>query len=117
MESTDIRKKQQRLIKRKDSEMKYEAEIFSCFGCDVVLQTSLDLTDKEYKKQFDAVAARITKILNQIQMHEDYEDLLADSKRLDQIESLLVDRMSNSAEKRNRMEQEIEGDPLEDTPF
>ena len=50
-------------------------------------------------------------------MHEDYEDLLADSKRLDQIEGLLVDRMSNSAEKRCRMEQEIEGDPLEDTPL
>lgn len=97
--------------------MKYEAEIFSCFGCDVVLQTSLDLTDKEYKRQFDAVATRIKKILNQIQMHEDYEDLLADSKRLDQIEGLLVDRMSNSAEKRCRMEQEIEGEPLEDMPF
>lgn len=97
--------------------MKYEKEIFSCFGCDVVLQTSLDLTDKEYKQQFDAVAERLKKILHQIEMHEDYEDLLEDSKRLDQIEGLLVDRMSNSAEKRNRMEQEIEGEPLEDTPF
>ena len=97
--------------------MRYETEIFSCFGCDVILQTSLDLTDKEYKQQFDAVAERLKKILNQIQMHEDYEDLLEDSKRLDQIEDLLVDRMSNSAEKRNRMEQEIEGEPLEDTPF
>ena len=97
--------------------MKYEAEIFNCFGCDVVLQTSLDLTDKEYKRQFDAVAERIKKILNQIQMHEDYEDLLADSKRLDQIEGLLVDRMSNSTEKRCRMEQEIGGEPLEEVPF
>lgn len=97
--------------------MKYEAEIFNCFGCDVVLQTSLDLTDKEYKRQFDAVAERIKKILNQIQMHEDYEDLLADSKRLDQIEGLLVDRMSNSAEKRCRMEQKIGGEPLEEVPF
>ena len=97
--------------------MKYETEIFSCFGCDVVLQTDLDLTDKEYKQQFDAVATRLRKILSQIQMHEDYEDLLEDSKRLDQIEGLLVDRMSNSAEKRNRMEQEIEGEPLENTPF
>ena len=97
--------------------MRYETEIFSCFGCDVILQTSLDLTDEEYKQQFDAVAKRLKKILNQIQMHEDYEDLLEDSKRLDQIEELLVDRMSNSAEKRNRMEQEIEGEPLEDTPF
>jgi hypothetical protein len=50
-------------------------------------------------------------------MHEDYEDLIADKKKLDQIEDLLIDRMSNSAEKRNRMEQEIEGEPLEDTPF
>ena len=97
--------------------MRYETEIFSCFDCDVILQTSLDLTDKEYKQQFDAVAERLKKILNQIQMHEDYEDLLEDSKRLDQIEGLLVDRMSNSAEKRNRMEQEIECEPLEDTPF
>jgi hypothetical protein len=117
MESTDIRTSKQQLIKRKDSEMKYETEIFRCFGCDVVLQTNLDLTDKEYKRQFDAVAARLKKILNQIQMHEDYEDLLADSKRLDQIEGLLVDRMSNSAEKRCHMEQEIEGEPLEDMPF
>ena len=97
--------------------MRYETEIFFCFGCNVVLQTDLDLTDKDYKQQFDAVATRLKKILNQIQMHEDYEDLLADSKRLDQIEGLLVDRMSNSAEKRNRMEHEIEGEPLEDTPF
>lgn len=97
--------------------MKYEKEIFSCFGCDVVLQTSLDLTDKEYKQQFDAVAERLKKILHQIEMHEDYEDLLEDSKRLDQIEGLLVDRMSNSAEKRNRMEQDIEGIPPEDMPF
>lgn len=97
--------------------MKYETEIFSYFGCDVVLKTDLDLTDKEYKQQFDAVAERLKKILHQIEMHEDYEDLLADSKRLDQIEGLLVDRMSNSAEKRNRMEREIEGEPLEDTPF
>ena len=97
--------------------MKYETEIFQCFGCNVVLQTDLDLTDKEYKQQFDAVATRIRTILNQIEMHEDYEDLIADKKKLDQIEGLLVDRMSNSAEKRNRMEQEIEGEPLEDTPF
>ena len=46
MESTDTRKNQQQLIKRKDSEMKYETEIFFCFGCNVVLQTDLDLTDK-----------------------------------------------------------------------
>lgn len=97
--------------------MKYETEIFSCFGCDVVLQTDLDLTDKEYKQQFDAVATRLRQILSQIQLHEDYEDLLEDSKRLDQIEGLLVDRMSNSAEKRCRMEQEIGGEPLEEVPF
>ena len=97
--------------------MKYETEIFQCFGCNVVLQTDLDLTDKEYKQQFDAVATRIRTILNQIEMHEDYEDLIADKKKLDQIENLLIDRMSNSAEKRCRMEQEIEGEPLEDTPF
>lgn len=97
--------------------MKYETEIFFCFGCNVVLQTDLDLTDKEYKQQFDAVAGRLRKILSQIQLHEDYEDLLEDSKRLDQIEGLLVDRMSNSAEKRCRMEQKIEGEPLEDVPF
>lgn len=97
--------------------MKYETEIFFCFGCNVVLQTDLDLTDKDYKQQFDAVATRLRKILSQIQLHEDYEDLLEDSKRLDQIEGLLVDRMSNSAEKRCRMEQEIEGEPLEEVPF
>lgn len=73
--------------------MKYETEIFQCFSCNVVLQTDLDLTDKEYKQQFDAVATRIRTILNQIEMHEDYEDLLADKKKLDQIENLLIDRI------------------------
>lgn len=97
--------------------MKYETEIFKCFGCNVVLQTDLDLTDKEYKQQFDAVATRIRTILNQIEMHEDYEDLIADKKKLDQIENLLIDRMSNSAEKRNNLEREIEGVPPEDMPF
>lgn len=97
--------------------MKYETEIFNCFGCDVILQTSLDLNDREYQRQFEAVAARLKKILSQIQMHEDYEDLLLDSARLDQIENILTDRMSTSAEKRCRMEREIEGEPLEDMPF
>ena len=97
--------------------MKYETEIFKCFGCNVVLQTDLDLTDKEYKQQFDAVATRIRTILNQIEMHEDYEDLIADKKKLDQIENLLIDRMSNSAEKRNNLERDIEGIPPEDMPF
>ena len=97
--------------------MKYETEIFKCFSCNVVLQTNLDLTDKEYKQQFDAVAIRIRTILNQIEMHEDYEDLIADKKKLDQIENLLIDRMSNSAEKRNNLEREIEGVPPEDMPF
>lgn len=97
--------------------MKYETEIFKCFGCNVVLQTDLDLTDKEYKQQFDAVATRIRTILNQIEMHEDYEDLIADKKKLDQIENLLIDRMSNSAEKRNNLERDIEGVPPEDMPF
>ena len=97
--------------------MKYETEIFQCFGCNVVLQTDLDLTDKEYKQQFDAVATRIRTILNQIEMHEDYEDLIADKKKLDQIENLLIDRMSNDAEKRNNLEREIEGVPPEDMPF
>ena len=97
--------------------MKYETEIFKCFGCNVVLQTDLDLTDKEYKQQFDAVATRIRTILNQIEMHEDYEDLIADKKKLDQIENLLIGRMSNSAEKRNNLERDIEGVPPEDMPF
>lgn len=97
--------------------MKYETEIFNCFGCDVVLQTKLDLTNIEHKQQFDAVAARLKKILNQIQMHEDYEDLLLDSERLNQIEAIMADRMYASAEKRSHMEREIEGEPLEYTPF
>ena len=97
--------------------MKYETEIFRCFGCNVVLQTDLDLTDKEYKQQFDAVATRIRTILNQIEMHEDYEDLIADKKKLDQIENLLIARMSNSVEKRNNLERDIEGVPPEDMPF
>lgn len=97
--------------------MKYETEILRYFGCAVILQTDLDLTDKEYKRQFDAVAERLKIILKQIEMHEDYEDLLVDKKRLDQIENLLIDRLSNDAEKRNKLEQEIEGVPPEDMPF
>jgi hypothetical protein len=97
--------------------MKYETDILECFGCNVILQTDLDLTDTECKRQFDAVAERIKTILRQIELHEDYEDLLADRNKLNKIENILIDRMQNNADKEIRLQREIEGEPKEEFPW
>ena len=97
--------------------MKYEDKILDCFDCEVILRTSLNLTDEDSKNSFDKLAERLKGILRQIELHEDYEELLADRKRLNKIQDILIDRMQNDADKEYELKREIEGEPEEDLPF
>ena len=97
--------------------MKYEGKVLDCFDCEVVLRTELDLTDEDSKISFDKLAERLRIILRQIELHEDYEELLADRKRLNKIQDILIERMQNDADKEYKLKREIEGELEEDSPF
>ena len=105
------------LSEQREKKMKYEDKILDCFDCEVILRTELNLTDEDSKISFDKLAERLKGILRQIELHEDYEELLADRKRLNKIQDILIDRMQNDADKEYELKREIEGELEEDSPF
>ena len=78
--------------------MRYEERIAEYGDYEVIIRTSSDLLDEQEKEKFKFVSDRISKILSQIRLHEDYEQLLIDRKILDKITDILIDKMREDAE-------------------
>lgn len=82
--------------------MTYEETIAEMSGYDLILRTkSFDLSKEKEMNDFKILAERLRNILKQIEIHEDYEDFLADKETLDQITEVLNQRMSKDYEKKN----------------
>ena len=81
--------------------MRYEERIAEYGDYEVVIRTPSDLLDEQEREKFKFVSDRISKILNQIRLHDDYEKLLIDRKRLDKIMDILIDKMREDAEEVN----------------
>ena len=88
--------------------MTYEEKIATFKGLEVFVKTDEDLKDPNNQHAFDVIAERLKNILNQIELHSDYDDLLADSAKLDTIENLLISRMQQDAEKKIALDKAIE---------
>lgn len=88
--------------------MIFEEKIAEFKGLEVFVKTNEDLRDKHNENAFKIITDRLKKILNQIELHNDYDDLLADSAKLDTIENLLISRMQQDAEKKIALENAIE---------
>lgn len=92
--------------------MTYEETIAEMSGYDLVLRTkSFDLSKEKEMNDFKILAERLRNILKQIEIHEDYEDFLADKKTLDQITEVLTQRMSKDYEKKNEFANKFEEFP------
>lgn len=77
-------------------------EIIAEYGnYEVIIRTSSDLLDEQEREKFKFISNRISEILSQIELHDDYEQLLNDRKRLDKIMDILIDKMREDAEKVN----------------
>lgn len=96
----------------------YEETIAEMRGFDLILRTkTFDLSEEREQEKFKFLAERLRIILNQIELHDDYEGLLADRKKLNQISDILIDRMRGDAEKRNELATEFEKVTEETYPF
>ena len=81
--------------------MRYEERIAEYGDYEVIIRTSSDLLDEQEREKFKFTSNRISEILSQIKLHDDYEQLLNDRKILDKIMDILIDKMSEDAEKVN----------------
>ena len=98
--------------------MTYEEIITEMSGFDLILRTkSFDLSKDREQEKFKFLAERLKNILNQIELHEDYEDLLKDRAKLNTISNILIDRMKDDAEKRNDLANEFEEETEEHCPW
>ena len=90
--------------------MTYEEKIATVQGLDVFIKTDKDLRNKDYEHAFNIIVERVKKIFSQIELHEDYEDLLKDRERLNQIEQIVNDGMAEYLDKKAKLESEIKED-------
>ena len=97
--------------------MTYEEKITEIGDYDIIVRTPIDLLDENKQEEFKFLSNRIREIIRQIELHEDYEDILADKKRLDKITDILIDRMRDDAEKKNDFARKFEENTEEDYPF
>lgn len=87
--------------------MIFEEKIANIQGLDVFIRTEKDLRDKDNSHAFNIIANRVKKIFEQIELHEDYEDLLKASQRLDKITQIINDGQADFYEKKAKLEAEI----------
>lgn len=91
--------------------MIFENEIATFEGISVVLRTGDNLLDENEKNKFEVVSKYLKKILNQISLHEDYEDLLDARNKLNEICDLCCTKMADDAEKQQKLNSEMEFEP------
>lgn len=91
--------------------MIFENEIANFRGMIVVLRTEGNLDDEDSKHRFETVSKRLEKILHQVSLHTDYEDLLDASNKLDKICDLCNEYMVHDAEKEQTLNSEMEWEP------
>lgn len=91
--------------------MIFENEIANFRGMIVVLRTEGNLDDEDSKHRFETVSKRLEKILHQVSLHTDYEDLLDASNKLDKICDLCNEYMAHDAEKEQTLNSEMEWEP------
>lgn len=98
--------------------MTYEETIVEMSGFDLVLRTKkFDLSKEVEQEKFRFLADRLKNILNQIELHEDYDDLLKDRAKLNTISDILISRMQEDAEKKNDIANEYEKKTEEQYPW
>lgn len=98
--------------------MTYEETIAEMSGFDIILRTkSFDLSEERQQEKFKFLADRLRTILNQIELHEDYEDLLNDRKKLNKISDILIERLQDDASKRNELVADFEEKTEEKYPW
>lgn len=98
--------------------MRYEDKIAEYGDYEVIIRTSSDLLDETEREKFNFISNRISEILEQIELHDDYEQLLIDQKRLNKIADILIDKMREDSEKRNDFEHDYRCSTDEETcPF
>lgn len=96
--------------------MIFEEKIATVQGLDVFIRTDKDLRDKDYEHAFNIITNRIKNIFNQIELHDDYEDLLKSRERLNQIEQIINDSMAEYSNKKYKLAAEIDNDE-DEFPF
>ena len=98
--------------------MRCEEKIAEYGDYEVIIRTSSDLLDETEREKFNFISNRISEILKQIELHDDYEQLLIDQKRLNKIADILIDKMREDAEKINDFENDYRCSTDEETcPF
>jgi len=97
--------------------MTYEEKITEIGDYDVIIRTPIDITNETKQEEFKFLAEKLRNILKQIELHEDYESLLADKKRLEKISDILIDKMQDETSKINDIAREFNEKTEEQYPW
>lgn len=94
--------------------MTYEEKIAKFGNYDVIIRTEANFCDVEKFNDLKIIAERLKKILSDIELHTDYEDLLYAQEQLLKASQILIDWQANDCNKQAKLEAEINGEKIRD---